>query len=110
MTTFPMISYRQFDEWMEQGKVAQLVDLREPWMFERDRIWGSVNIPYDELENLMGEIRKDGTIVFYCDRGAKSMLACRDLGRMGYRCVDLAGGMLYYRGKFIDRRAPGAIE
>ena len=110
MTTFPMISYRQFDQWMEQGKIVQLVDLREPWMFEQDRIWGSVNIPYDELEDLMGEIRKDGTIVFYCDRGAKSMLACRDLGRMGYRCVDLAGGMLYYRGKFIDRRAPGAIE
>ena len=41
------------------------------WMFEQDRIWGSVNIPYDELENLMGEIRKDGTIVFYCDRGPK---------------------------------------
>ena len=53
---------------------------------------------------------RDYTLVFYCDRGAKSMLACRDLGRMGYRCVDLAGGMLYYRGKLIDRRAPGAIE
>ena len=79
-----MISYRQFDQWMEQGKIAQLVDLREPWMFEQDRIWGSVNIPYDELENLMGEIRKDGTIVFYCDRGAKSMVVCRDLWRMGY--------------------------
>ena len=42
-------------------------------MFEQDRIWGSVNIPYDELDDLMGEIRKDGTIVFYCDRGAKSI-------------------------------------
>ena len=73
---------------MEQGKIAQLVDLREPWMFEQDRIWGSVNIPYDELENLMGEIRKDGTIVFYCDRGAKSMVVCRDLWRMGYHAVE----------------------
>ena len=100
MTTFPMISYRQFDQWMEQGKIAQLVDLREPWMFEQDRIWGSVNIPYDELENLMGEIRKDGTIVFYCDRGAKSMVVCRDL----------AGGMLNYRGKYIDRRPLSALE
>ena len=95
MTTFPMISYRQFDQWMEQGKIAQLVDLREPWMFEQDRIWGSVNIPYDKLENLMGEIRKDGTIVFYCDRGAKSMVA---------------GGMLNYRGKYIDRRPLSALE
>ena len=91
MTTFPMISYRQFDQWMEQGKIAQLVDLREPWMFEQDRIWGSVNIPYDELENLMGEIRKDGTIVFYCDRGAKSMVVCRDLWFHGHGPRALSG-------------------
>ena len=62
MTTFPMISYRQFDEWMEQGKVAQLVDLREPWMFGRDRIWGSVNIPFEDLEASLDRIRKDGAV------------------------------------------------
>lgn len=49
-------------------------------------------------------------MVFYCDRGAKSMLACRDLWRMGYEAVDLAGGMLNYRGKYIDRRPASAIE
>ena len=87
-----------------------LVDLREPHQYNRERIWGSINIPYEELEQRLDELPKDYTLVFYCDRGAKSMLACRDLGRMGYRCVDLAGGMLYYRGKFIDRRPPGAIE
>ena len=87
-----------------------LVDLREPHQYNRERIWGSINIPYEELEQRLDELPKDYTLVFYCDRGAKSMLACRDLGRMGYRCVDLAGGMLNYRGKFIDRRAPGAIE
>ena len=87
-----------------------LVDLREPHQYNRERIWGSINIPYEELEQRLDELPKDYTLVFYCDRGAKSMLACRDLGRMGYRCVDLAGGMLYYRGKFIDRRDPGAIE
>ena len=99
MTTFPMISYRQFDQWMEQGKIAQLVDLREPWMFEQDRIWGSVNIPYDELENLMGEIRKDGTIVFYCDRGAKSMVVCRDLWRLGYEVSGPGGRNVELQGE-----------
>ena len=84
MTTFPMISYRQFDQWMEQGKIAQLVDLREPWMFEQDRIWGSVNIPYDELENLMGEIRKDGGLPGPVEDG----LPCRGPGG---RNVELQG-------------------
>ena len=107
---FPMISYRELDQWLEQGGAFLLVELREPFQYGRERIWGSINIPYEELEQRLNELPKDYTLVFYCDRGAKSMLACRDLGRMGYRCVDLAGGMLYYRGKFIDRRAPGAIE
>lgn len=105
MTTFPMISYREFDRWMEQGKIAQLIDLRESWMYEQDRIWGGINIPYDELQCQIDRIAKDGTVVFYCDRGAKSMAACRDLWRMGYHAVDLAGGMLNYRGKYIDRRS-----
>lgn len=104
MTTFPMISYREFDKWMEQGKVAQLIDLREPWMYERGHLWGSVNIPYEELEDNMDQIVRDGNVVFYCDRGAKSMLVCRDLWKMGYYAVDLAGGMMNYRGKYIDRR------
>lgn len=110
MTTFPMISYREFDQWLEQGKVTQLVDLRDPWMYERDRIWGSINIPYEELETHMDLVRREGAVVFYCDRGAKSMVVCRDLWRMGYQAVNLAGGMINYRGKYIDRKALSAIE
>ena len=75
--------------------MAQLVDLREPWMFGRDRIWGSVNIPFEDLEASLDRIRKDGAVVFYCDRGAKSMLACRDLWRMGYEAVDLANTFIF---------------
>ena len=31
------------------------------------------------------------------------MVICRDLWRMGYEVADLAGGMVNYRGKYIDR-------
>ncbi len=110
MTTFPMISYREFDRWLEQGQIGQLVDLREPWMYERERLWGSINIPFGELECRMHEIDRESTVVFYCDRGAKSMLVCRDLWKMGYRAVDLAGGMLQYKGKYIDRSPLPALE
>ena len=107
---FPMISYRELDQWLEQGGAFLLVDLREPHQYNRERIWGSINIPYEELEQRLDELPKDYTLVFYCDRGAKSMLACRDLWRMGYEAVNLAGGMLNYRGKYIDRRPASAIE
>ena len=105
-----MISYRELDQWLEQGGAFLLVDLREPFQYGRERIWGSINIPYEELECNMDLIRRDGTVVFYCDRGAKSMVVCRDLWRLGYDAVDLAGGMLNYRGKYIDRSPVSAIE
>ena len=95
MKEFPMISYREFDRWLEDGRIRFLVDVREPWMYENDRILGSVNID---------RIPREGMTVFYCDRGAKSLAVCRDLWRMGYEVADLAGGMLNYRGKYVDRR------
>lgn len=103
MTSFPMISYRQFDQWMEQGRMVQIIDLREPWQYAQERLWGSENIPYENLEHCFERIRRDGPVVFYCERGANSMAGCRDLWRMGFQAVDLAGGMLYYRGKYRIR-------
>ena len=51
----------------------------------------------------MDRLSPEGTLVFYCDRGAKSMVVCRDLWRQGWDVADLAGGILNYRGKYIDR-------
>ena len=45
MTGFSMISYRELDAWLEQGRGFQLIDLRAPERFARERLWGSVNIP-----------------------------------------------------------------
>ena len=64
---------------------------------------GIENIPYDEFWDHMGEINYGEMTVFLCERGAKSMVICRDLWRMGYEVADLAGGMVNYRGKYIDR-------
>lgn len=107
---FPMISYRELDNWREQGKAFMLIDLREPCLYERKRLWGSINIPFDEIEYRLSEVPRDYPVVFYCDRGPKSMVICRNLSRKGYRCVDLAGGMLQYRGKFIDNTPLAALE
>ena len=103
MTGFPMLSYWEFDRWREMGRVQRIIDLRSPWQYEKERIRGSENIPYDEFWDHMDEINYGEMTVFYCERGAKSMVICRDLWRMGYEVADLAGGMMNYRGKYIDR-------
>ena len=64
MSSFPMIAYRELDRWLEEGRVGQLIDLREPWLFGRVRIWGSVNSPYGEIEEQMARLSPEGTLVF----------------------------------------------
>lgn len=45
MTGFPMLPYWEFDRWIEIGRVRRIIDLREPWLYEEERIRGSENIP-----------------------------------------------------------------
>ena len=56
MTGFPMLPYWEFDRWIEMGRVQCIIDLRSPWQYEKERIRGSENIPYDEFWDHMDEI------------------------------------------------------
>ena len=44
-----------------------------------------------------------------CHFGLEAVLK-KEILDLGYEAVDLAGGMLNYRGKYIDRRPASAIE
>ena len=69
MTGFPMLPYWEFDRWIEIGRVRRIIDLREPWLYEEERIRGSENIPYDEFWDHMGEINY-GEIPYSCVKEA----------------------------------------
>ena len=38
MTGFPMLPYWEFDRWIENGRARRIIDLREPWLYEEERI------------------------------------------------------------------------
>ena len=100
---FSIITWRELDRLLESGKPVEVLDLRAPEYYERERILGSRSLPFEELEDRLEEVPRDRPDVFYCDWGSKSMLVCRNLSRMGYICASLASGFRNYRGKFIDR-------
>lgn len=79
-------------------------------MYEYDRSWGDMNIPYEELGCSMDLIRGNGTMVLCYDQGAKDMVICRDPWKLGYGVVDPAEGMSSYRGEYTDRNPASAIE
>ena len=81
MKEFPMISYREFDRWLEDGRIRFLVDVREPWMYENDRILGSVNIPYEEIEQNIDRIPREGMTVCFTVTG----------GQRAWQCAEISG-------------------
>lgn len=73
---------------------AKLIDVRTPAEFEDGGYEGSVNIPYDEIEDRVAEVaKKTDTIVVYCRSGARSQYATEVLREHGYAETYNAGGL-----------------
>ncbi len=55
---------------------------------------GGDNIPLAEIENSIDELVQEKTIVFYCQSGARSRLACQILLNKGIDAISLQGGIV----------------
>lgn len=100
---YPTIPINQIDNLIDQRQDIYLVDLRNRASFGRCHIKGAVNIPFQELENRLDELPSGQTLYFYCSRGGQSMLACNHLAPLGRDVVNTAGGLAFYRGKYLVR-------
>jgi len=80
---------------------ARIIDLRAPDAFLKSHIEGAENIPFYQLERQMCRFCKKELIIFYCDRGNNSLLACRDFNRCGFYTKAVIGIFSEYRGKYL---------
>ncbi len=107
--TYPTISMRELECWILRGRPMELIDLRNSDDFAHSHLKGAVNIPYEELEDMIREgtleYQEGVPMVFYCTRGSQSMLACNHLSARGYPVVNTAGGLAAYRGRSMVRKA-----
>ena len=94
---FETISPDTLDQYVKNPDVF-IIDLREPDEYMERHILGAVNIPYERLENC--HFPQEMELVLYCDRGAVSMAAAKELAQKGYRVKTVVGGMHAYRGKY----------
>ena len=100
------VSVQDAHDGLRSGEVHMLIDVREPWEWDKGHISDAVSIPRGLLElradpespvtnpELSGN--KDARLVLYCTKtpSARSMLAAQTLGRMGYSNVAaLRGGL-----------------
>ncbi len=112
---FETIRARDIFRYLGNGR-GLLVDLRQNEKYCAGHIPGAINIPYEELQDRIQEIKKmlvgqptgrmQPPVILYCDRGNTSLLAGRDLYRAGISVLNVYGGFFYYRGPVVKGSAP----
>ncbi|HEY4074834.1 MAG TPA: rhodanese-like domain-containing protein [Herbaspirillum sp.] len=71
-----------------------LLDVREPWEFEKCRIGDSLPIAMNTIPARMQELDPEAAIVCICHHGARSMQVAAFLERQGFTNVtNLTGGI-----------------
>ena len=79
---------------------VSIIDVRNPYEFETERINGAVNIPLPEIMNHLNEIKQmSKPIVIHCLSGGRSATAISILKQYGIEEVYNGGGIA--RMKFI---------
>lgn len=90
------ISAGQLAAWLaDAGRdKPQLLDVREPWEWERARIEGSQHIPMREVPARLEEIDPEREVVAICHHGARSQQVAMFLEKNGFsRVHNLQGGV-----------------
>ena len=77
-----------------------ILDVRKAEEFDEGHIKGAVLIDQfqsDFVELAQGKLPKDKTIAIYCRSGRRSANAAAKLANVGYKCVNLKGGILAWK-------------
>lgn len=93
------VSALKFDKAIKADSV-QLLDVRTPEEYAEGHIDGAININVqsDDFQQMVGkELSKDSTILVYCRSGRRSMDAAEVLTELGYKVVNLKGGIIEWK-------------
>jgi len=71
----------------------QIIDVREDKEWAAGRIAAAVHIPTDDIPARLEQIDRDRTVVTVCRSGRRSGQAAEYLTQVGYRAVNLDGGL-----------------
>lgn len=100
---FDTISAKDIEKYSGSSKYV-LVDVRSYAEYRQGHIPGAVNIPYEQMNTLLSRFDGSKTYIFYCDRGATSLLAARKLYRYGFDVLSVIGGLSAYRGSLATEK------
>lgn len=95
------ITAEELKERLAKGETPVIIDVREDWEHQENKISGAQNIPLGALPQRLDELEdmKEQEIIVQCRSGARSASAKAFLQQQGYSNVrNLLGGILAYQG------------
>ena len=83
-----------------------LLDVREPWEFDKARIDGSTLVPMRSVPDRLQELDPDRETVVICHHGIRSRMVGHFLENQGFsNVINLSGGVAAWASD-IDRQMP----
>ena len=96
---FENMEVKEFAELITDSNVV-ILDVRKADEFAEGHIKGAVLIDQfqsDFIEQAKAKLPKDKTIAIYCRSGRRSANAAGKLADVGYKCVNLKGGIIAWK-------------
>ena len=90
------ITPRELADWLgdERREKPVLLDVREPWEYDKAHIEGAKLIPMREVPGRIEEIDQEKDVVAICHHGGRSMQVAMFLEKQGFKRVhNLVGGI-----------------
>lgn len=96
-------------EYMSRHKEGTytILDVRQPWEYEKEHISGAKLIPLPQLSEKIGELDPEKPTIVHCAIGGRSRVAAQLLSGQGFKEVyNLKGGIVAWKGE----KATGPVE
>ena len=90
------ISPAELKAWLadKSREAPLLLDVREPWEYDKARIAGSQLVPMGQIQSRLAELDDEKDVVAICHHGGRSMQVAMFLEKNGFpRVHNLAGGI-----------------
>lgn len=94
----PQISSEDLAGRLQSDTAPFVLDVREPAEYARGHIPGSQLVPLGTLGARLQDLPRDREIAVVCMSGGRSASATQLLLKNGFQAVNVAGGMLGWRG------------
>ncbi|PGM55702.1 rhodanese-like domain-containing protein [Bacillus sp. AFS053548] len=93
------ISANEVKERLESGETLFLVDVREDYEVEYGKIPEAVHIPMGQIPSKLDVFNKEFEYIFICKAGVRSENVCEYLNDLGYKAINMEGGMMAWEGE-----------